>query len=250
MSGDAETRGFHPVDESMPDTITGRPVGARVEAWSPSLPNAIKIRGRDITIVSLDPEIHGPALYAVTHGLDRHDLWLYLFVGPFAGEDEFLAYLRTRASAKGQHDVVILDNRSELPVGFACYLNIEPEHRRIEVGSIVYTSTLQRSRGATEAMYLMARHAFEDLGFRRYEWKCNALNARSRRAALRLGFKFEGAFRQHMIIKGHNRDTAWYAMLDKEWPARKAAFERWLSDDNFDESGRQRIPLSSLNSQA
>ena len=123
-------------------------------------------------------------------------------------------------------------------------MRIEPVHRVIEVGSILYTPALQRTTAATEAMYLMARHVFEDLGYRRYEWKCNALNQASRRAALRLGFTFEGIFRSHMIVKGRSRDTAWFSMLDSEWPARKAAFERWVSPANFDHAGRQREPLS------
>src|SRR5258708_11462527 len=122
----------------------------------------------------------------------------------------------------------------------------ERGHRCIEVGSIFYTQVLQGTRGATEAMYLMARHVYEDLGYRRYEWKCDALNAPSRRAALRLGFRFEGIFRQHLIVKGRSRDTAWYSMLDAEWPRRKAAFERWLDPANFDAAGRQRLSLSSL----
>jgi RimJ/RimL family protein N-acetyltransferase len=126
-------------------------------------------------------------------------------------------------------------------------MRITPEHRVIEVGNIFYTPRLARSAAATEAMYLMAKHAFEDLGYRRYEWKCNALNEPSRRAALRLGFSFEGIFRQHMIQKGRSRDTAWYAMLDCEWPTRKARFERWLSPDNFDEAGQQRLRLSCMN---
>ena len=125
-------------------------------------------------------------------------------------------------------------------------MRIEPAHRVIEVGSILYTPRLQRTPAATEAMYLMARHVFEDLGYRRYEWKCNALNAPSRRAALRFGFTFEGIFRQHMVVKGRNRDTAWFSMLDSEWPARKASFERWLDPSNFGPDGRQKIGLSAL----
>ena len=125
-------------------------------------------------------------------------------------------------------------------------MRIEPRHRVIEVGSIVYAPSLQRTRGATEAMYLMARYVFEELGYRRYEWKCNSLNAASRRAALRLGFAFEGIFRQHMIIKGQNRDTAWYAILDSEWPDRRAGFEAWLAADNFDQSRVQRRSLSQI----
>jgi RimJ/RimL family protein N-acetyltransferase len=125
-------------------------------------------------------------------------------------------------------------------------MRIEPVHRVIEVGSILYSPRLQQTTLATEAMYLMARHVFEDLGYRRYEWKCNALNAPSRRAALRLGFTFEGIFRQHMIVKGRNRDTAWFSMLDSEWPLRKANFERWLDPSNFSTDGRQKVSLSQL----
>jgi RimJ/RimL family protein N-acetyltransferase len=123
-------------------------------------------------------------------------------------------------------------------------MRVDPPNRVIEVGGIIYTRALQRSRGATEAMYLMARHVFEELGYRRYEWKCNALNEPSRRAALRLGFSFEGIFRQHMIIKGLNRDTAWFSMLDSEWSARKREFERWLDDSNFDSAGNQKSRLN------
>jgi RimJ/RimL family protein N-acetyltransferase len=138
----------------------------------------------------------------------------------------------------------VVDNSSQLAVGRASYLRIEPKHRCIEVGSILYSPALQRTRGATEAMYLMARYAFDDLGYRRYEWKCNALNEPSRRAALRLGFTFEGIFRQHMIAKGRNRDTAWFSMLDSEWPRRKQAFENWLDPANFSADGIQKQPLS------
>ena len=125
-------------------------------------------------------------------------------------------------------------------------MRIEPAHRVIEVGSILYTPVFQRTTGATEAMYLMARHVFEDLGYRRYEWKCDALNLPSRRAALRLGFTFEGIFRQHMIVKGRNQDTAWYSMIDTEWPSRKARFEQWLDPGNFDANGHQKVALEAL----
>ena len=138
----------------------------------------------------------------------------------------------------------ILDAGSGRALGHATLMRIEPRHRVIEVGHILYSRALQRTRGATEAMYLLARYVFEELKYRRYEWKCNALNEASQRAALRLGFTFEGIFRQHMIVKGENRDTAWFSMLDSEWPLRKAEFERWLSPLNFDESGRQRTRLN------
>jgi RimJ/RimL family protein N-acetyltransferase len=128
--------------------------------------------------------------------------------------------------------------------GYASFMRIDPAHGVIEVGNILLTPRLQRTTAATEAMYLMARHVFEDLGYRRYEWKCNALNEPSRRAALRLGFTFEGIFRQHMVIKDQNRDTAWFSMLDHEWPARKRTFEAWLKPANFDEILQQRERLN------
>jgi RimJ/RimL family protein N-acetyltransferase len=140
----------------------------------------------------------------------------------------------------------IVDKPSGAAVGRSALMRIDPVHRVIEVGSIVYSAPLQRTRGATEAMYLLARYVFETLGYRRYEWKCNALNHPSRAAALRLGFTFEGIFRQHMIVKGRNRDTAWYSMVDSEWPALKTRFERWLSPGNFDDGGRQRMSLGDV----
>ena len=134
-------------------------------------------------------------------------------------------------------------------VGLASLMEIRPAQRVIEVGQIIYSPALQRTPLGTEAQYLLMRYAFETLGYRRYEWKCNALNAPSRRAALRYGFAFEGIFRQHMIVKGRNRDTAWYSILDSEWPARKAAFERWLAPKNFDNKGRQKASLAKINGQ-
>ena len=130
--------------------------------------------------------------------------------------------------------------------GVVSYLRIEPEHACIEIGHIWFGAPLQRTPGATETIYLLARHAFDDLGNRRLEWKCDAANARSRRAAERFGFTFEGVFRQHMIVKGRNRDTAWFSLLDSEWPAVRAAFEAWLAPENFDAGGRQRSPLKNV----
>lgn len=195
----------------------------------------------------LDPIAHGDALYRGTHGADNDQQWRYLWDGPFPDRASFDSYLKQKATSEDPLFFAIVDKASGQAAGHAAYMRIEPQHRVIEVGSILYTSDFQRTTGSTEVMYLMARHVFEDLGYRRYEWKCNALNAPSRRAALRLGFTFEGIFRQHMIIKGRNRDTAWFSMLDSEWPARKQAFERWLDPSNFDIDGRQRISLSALN---
>jgi RimJ/RimL family protein N-acetyltransferase len=178
-------------------------------------------------------------------GAKGHDeLWTYLFDGPYHDRAAFDTVTAQMAKSEDPLYYAILDKSSGLAVGRAALMRIEPAHRVIEVGSILYTPALQRTRGATEAMYLLARYIFEDLGYRRYEWKCNALNDPSRAAALRLGFSYEGIFRQHMIIKGENRDTAWYSMLDSEWPARKARLEAWLAPSNFDADGRQRTALS------
>jgi RimJ/RimL family protein N-acetyltransferase len=187
-------------------------------------------------------------LYEAAHGPGADELWVYLFDGPYSDVASFRESLSKKAAAKDSLCFAIVDNATGRAVGVASYMAIVPAHRTIEVGSILFTPLLQRTPGATEAMYLMARHAFEELGYRRYEWKCNALNAPSRRAALRYGFTFEGVFRQHMIMKGRNRDTAWFSMLDSEWPLRKAALERWLAPSNFDGAGRQRKALSALRS--
>jgi len=164
--------------------------------------------------------------------------------GPFLEREAFDENMRSKEVSEDPLFYAIVDRRTRLAVGRAALMRIDPQNRVIEVGNIMYTLALQRTRGATEAMYLLARYVFEDLGYRRYEWKCNALNEPSRRAALRLGFSFEGIFRQHMIVKGRNRDTAWFSMLDSEWPARKREFERWLDGSNFDSQGLQKTPLN------
>jgi len=165
--------------------------------------------------------------------------------GPFTERATFEAHLQAKAISEDPLFFAIVDRKTGLAVGRATLMRIDPPNRVIEVGGIIFTRALQRSRGATEAMYLLARYVFEELGYRRYEWKCNALNEASRRAALRLGFQFEGIFRQHMIIKGRNRDTAWFSMLDSEWPGRKREFERWLDESNFDSDGNQKTRLNS-----
>jgi len=229
-------------------TISTAALGDELVGIAPAQrPQRVPLRGRVVDIVPLDPLAHAEALYGATRGAENEGLWRYLFEGPFASRTDFDSHLEKKTASDDPLAFAILDKSSGHAVGWASYMRIEPLHRVIEVGSILFTPRLQRTIGATEAMYLMARHVFEDLGYRRYEWKCNALNAPSRSAAVRLGFTFEGIFRQHMIIKGHNRDTAWFSMLDSEWPARKAAFERWLDPANFDESGQQRVSLAKLN---
>jgi RimJ/RimL family protein N-acetyltransferase len=229
-------------DQTKPEL----PIGLEIDASPAKLPERTELRGRFVTIVPLDPAVHGDVLYEESRGTEREHLWLYLWEGPFADRESFDGDLERKAVSPDPMYFAIIENKSGLALGHAAYLRIEPKHRVIEVGAILYTPKLQRTAGATEAMYLMAKHAFEDLGYRRYEWKCNDLNAPSRAAALRLGFTFEGIFRQHMIIKGRNRDTAWYSMLDSEWPAKKATFESWLDPSNFDADGRQKLSLSAF----
>jgi len=204
------------------------------------------MEGRYISVVPLDPAKHGPALWEATRGAENQGLWRYLFDGPFADREGFDAHLEQKAATEDPLAFTIIGQGSRRALGYASYMRMEPRHRVIEVGSILFSPALQHTAGATEAMLLMARHVFEDLGYRRYEWKCDSLNEPSRRAALRLGFTFEGIFRQHMMVKGRNRDTAWYSMLDGEWPSRKAAFEKWLHPSNFDDQGMQKSSLASL----
>jgi RimJ/RimL family protein N-acetyltransferase len=200
--------------------------------------------------------LHGPRVRLVPlvaghaddiwEGTRDPSLWEWMPDGPWEDKAAFDASIARKSAGSDPLYFAILDAAAGSALGYASYMRIEPAHRCIEVGGIMYSAALQKTAAATEAMYLMARHAFEDLGYRRYEWKCNALNQPSRRAALRLGFTFEGIFRQHMIIKGRNRDTAWFSLLDTEWPARKAAFEAWLDPANFDAHGKQIRSLAEL----
>jgi len=205
-------------------------------------PSRIVLAGQYVSLGPLDPAAQGDALWSA--GAGDADLWAYLAEGPFSDRDAFVRALHGKASAEDRLYFAIADAASGLAIGYAALMRIDVVNRVIEVGDILYTKALQRTRGGTEAMYLLARHVFEDLGYRRYEWKCNALNLKSRQAALRFGFSFEGIFRQHMITKGLNRDTAWHSIIDSEWPAHKAAFEQWLAPENFDASGRQKRRLA------
>jgi RimJ/RimL family protein N-acetyltransferase len=223
------------------------PVGIPVGGEPARRPERRTLAGRFVTLVPLDPAAHGEDLYRGSHGGGNERVWTYLFEPPFGDRAAFLKHLEAKAASNDPLFYCILDNASGRAVGYATLMRIEPTHRVIEVGNILYTPTLQRTPGATEAIYLLASYVFDELGYRRFEWKCNDLNEPSKHAAVRFGFSFEGIFRNHMIVKGCNRDTAWFAMLDSEWPRRKAAFERWLAPDNFDANGRQRLALSALN---
>jgi RimJ/RimL family protein N-acetyltransferase len=227
---------------SQPDKSGDLLIGPVVEGGPARWPERTVIEGRYTRLEPLDVDAHGEALFEATTGAPNENVWQYLWDGPFSTRAEFDEALARKATADDAVFFAIVD-RTDRAAGYASYMRIEPAHRVIEIGNVLFAPRLQATTEATEAMYLMARHVFEELGYRRYEWKCNALNLPSRRAALRLRFSFEGVFRQHMIVKGRNRDTAWYSMLDSEWPATKAAFERWLDPSNFDGDGRQRRRL-------
>lgn len=222
-------------------------IGIAVDPSPAPRPQPTVLTGRVVTLRPFNRASQAEALYEATHGPEREDLWRYMGEGPFASYAAFDAAFEKKQQSADPLFFAIVENATGVPVGQASYMRTDPGNRVIEVGNIIFTPPLQRSCGATEAMYLMARHVFNDLGYRRYEWKCNALNEPSRRAAQRLGFVFEGVFRQHMIIKGRNRDTAWFSMLDSEWPRRQENFEQWLAPSNFDPAGRQMLSLSNLN---
>lgn len=230
-------------DPTPTTNALGQPIGPPLKDWRPPPPpRRAVLQGRYCRLEPLDAARHGAELHAA-NSLDREGrMWTYLFSGPFRTEQEFVGWLETREDSLDPLFFAVVDEGSGRATGLASYLRIEPGHGSIEVGHLAFSPLLQRTRAATEAMYLMMKHAFE-LGYRRYEWKCDALNAASRRAAERLGFTFEGIFRQAVVYKGRNRDTAWYSVIDSEWPARAAAFEAWLDPLNFDADGRQRRPL-------
>ncbi|KAI3321593.1 acyl-CoA N-acyltransferase [Xylariaceae sp. AK1471] len=211
-----------------------------------------RLSGRYVTLVGMSPE-HIEPFYPHVSGDENAHLWDYMLGGPFNEISEFRAAMESQITSQDMVLYAIIPaDQSTTPdgadniVGCASYLHIDSSNRSVEVGTVMFSPKLQQTPAATEAMYLMAKHAFEDLGYRRYEWKCNTLNAPSQRAALRLGFTFEGTFRQHMIVKGRNRDTAWFAMIDADWPKIRDAFDGWLDPSNFDEHGLQRKKLESF----
>lgn len=226
---------------------TGQPVGAPVDDTPAQRPGPVTLTGRYGRVERLKPA-HAASLWAEVKGHDA--IWTYMsFYGPFAGAEEFSAWIDSRIALQDPYSYAIVEPGGRA-LGIATLMEIRPAMRVVEVGHIVYSPALQRSQLGTEAQYLLARYAFETLGYRRYEWKCHSHNAASRRAALRYGFIFEGILRQQMIAKGRNRDTVMFSMLDSEWPARKANFERWLAPANFDADGRQIESLSALNTAA
>ncbi|MDP3847701.1 MAG: GNAT family protein [Pseudomonas sp.] len=215
--------------------------------WQPAQsPSAATLVGHYVRLEQLDPTRHGDDLWPALQGPEADpQMWQYLGYGPFAERAEFDRWLASHAAHNDPLFYTVLDRASGKALGLLSYLSLAPQHGSIEIGHVCFGHALQRSVQATETIYLLARYAFE-LGNRRLEWKCDNLNLRSRRAAERFGFSHEGVFRQHLVRKGRNRDTAWFSLLDHEWPARQRTFELWLAAENFDAQGQQRQSLTAL----
>ena len=254
MSDQPTDAAVHTTDEGLRYLLdaTGAPVGLPVTGWTPCEPvRPTVLEGRYCRLEAWDRARHADALFASLHtGTPQETAvrWTYIPVGPFEDAAGLADWLDAWGSTPGTRALVLVvtDGGEDRVEGTASYLRTDTANGTVEVGAIVYSAALQRARAATEAMYLMARHAVVDLGYRRYEWKCDALNAPSRSAALRLGFTFEGLWRQAVLYKGRNRDTAWFAFTDDDFAALAPAYERWLDAANFDDAGRQRTSLSAL----
>ncbi len=218
----------------------GQPIGPPVPDWRGATPpRRESIPGTHCRLDPLDAERHAEDLFRAYAADPQGANWTYLPYGPFATLGAYRTWLAGKQAASDEVFYAIVDPKSERPLGVAAYLRIAPETGSIEIGHLSYSPALQRTIASTEAMYRMMKRVFEDWGYRRYEWKCDALNAPSRAAATRLGFRFEGIFRQLMVLKGRNRDTAWFSIIDEEWPALRGGFEAWLAPSNFDGGGRQ-----------
>jgi RimJ/RimL family protein N-acetyltransferase len=225
----------------------GQSVGEAVPGWTarPRPPRSAMV-GRYCRVEPLDAERHAAELWEA-NGLDREGrMWTYLSVGPFAELGAYREWLDSVTTSEDPLFHAIVDVESGKAVGVCSYLRIDPGNGVIEVGHLQFSPRLQQTRAATEAMYLLMRRAFEELEYRRYEWKCDSLNGPSRAAAERLGFRFEGIFRKAIVYKGRSRDTAWFSVIDEEWPEVKTALEAWLDPGNFDAEGRQKQRLADL----
>lgn len=222
----------------------GQPIGREVEGWvSCPRPPLTPLLGTYAHITPLDAEQHLDDLFNAVMTDGTGQMWTYLFNGPYTQKSDFAAYLTSAQASTDPLFYTIMDAQSGRALGYASYLRIEPAMGVIEIGNITMSPLLQKTRIATEAMYLMMAHVFDDLGYRRYEWKCDNLNGPSKKAARRFGFSYDGMFPQAVIYKGRNRDTAWFSIIDKDWPAIKAGYEAWLDPANFDADGMQKIPL-------
>jgi RimJ/RimL family protein N-acetyltransferase len=229
------------------DPESGLPIGPLMDRSSPAkTPERVSLEGRFCRLEPLNSTIHGDALYAASTPIDAPARFRYLGDSPPASRAAFTQWLEAAAQSSDPLHFAVVDKHSGRAEGRQTLMRIAPEHQCIEIGNIYWGPAISQTPITTEAQYLFACYLFEELGFRRYEWKCDALNAPSRRAALRFGFKYEGHFRRAVIVRGRTRDTAWFSIIDSEWPALKAAFEAWLAPENFDVEGRQLTRLSDL----
>lgn len=225
----------------------GQPIGDPLPDWSPRpFPPHETLEGRLCRLERLRADAHAVGLFEEYAKASDGRGWTYLAYGPFSSAEEYAKHARWMESQEDTLFYAIIDRATGVPVGVASYLRIDPNMGSIEVGHLSYSPSLQRTPLSTEAMYLMMRHVFDDLGYRRYEWKCDSRNGPSVAAAKRLGFRFEGIFRQAVVYNGRNRDTSWLSILDGEWPAIGDALQTWLAPQNFDENGRQRRRLAEL----
>lgn len=225
----------------------GQPVGPDLPDWTARpLPSRVTLAGLRCRLEPLDAQRHADDLYAAASAAGDDRDWTYLTAGPFDDAASHRRYVEAAATSVDPLHFAVVDLATQRALGTMALMRIDPRNGVIEVGHVTFGPRLQRSALSTEAQYLLMRQAFETLGYRRYEWKCDSLNAPSRRAALRLGFTFEGIFRQAIVYKGRSRDTAWYSVIDGEWPALRAAFEAWLAPGNFDAEGNQRRSLTAL----
>lgn len=228
----------------MPTNDYGQSVGDPLPDWAPArLPEALRLEGQHCILERLDPDRHAAELFAAFSSASDGRDWTYMPVGPFDSFDDYRVWADDAAAQTDPRHYAVIAAPTGRAVGTLSLMRHDPANGVIEVGYVAFSPLLQRTAAATEAQYLLMRYAFDDLGYRRYEWKCDALNEPSRRAAARLGFTYEGTFRQAVVTKGRNRDTAWFSLLDGEWPHVRRAFESWLERSNFTPEGRQIAPL-------
>jgi RimJ/RimL family protein N-acetyltransferase len=229
----------------------GQPIGPDVPGWTArARPHRRVLEGAVVRLEPIDPERHAADLFDAVSDDTVGASWTYLLNGPFGDRSEFCAWLDAFCLGEERRFSAVVDRATGRAVGYAAYIRIDPENGSVEIGHVYFPPFLQRTRAATEALTLMIGHVMDDLGYRRCEWKCDALNAPSRAAAERLGFRYEGTFRQLQVYKGRSRDTAWFSIVDGEWPALKAAYVAWLDGANFDRDGHQRQRLSAMTARA
>ncbi|WP_263261153.1 GNAT family protein [Pseudomonas sp. RIT-PI-S] len=228
----------------------GQNIGLSVDGWAPRpQPTAVTLSGRYCRLEPLNVEAHTADLFAAYSQAKDGSDWTYLFIGPFSSADAYRAYVEVAAQSTDPRHFAVIDLRTGKAVGTLALMRIDLAHGVIEVGNVTFSPLLKQSALSTEAQYLLMAYAFDELGYRRYEWKCDDLNAPSRKAAIRLGFTYEGTFRRAVVYKGRSRDTAWYSIIREEWPGLKQAFNAWLAPENFDEQGQQRRSLASFRNQ-